>query len=580
MKISPRFIVLFLSLIFLTGVECESQIIEQIDSLENIRPDVIKVGEPRGDVFVIRIRNQKQFEDINESITSAIELGETNISVVIENGVYYFHEKHILRKGERHNDVSIRIIGRNAVLTSSTNFLSVELGDNGWQDLLPSDGLIEIIDKDKGICKIPYKNNISEKEKIHITRVQITQWYRAPSYNISDIDNTGIYFNASDLKYIDYSGHKEYNVNYDYLYAQRNPRFRLFDITKYQRRDASCFINLNDCAYRYFGISGIRFSCNKEEAALIELRNVKTESVNICNNSFEYIRGNVCLVVNTDNVLFDGNHVRDTEGHELKFVRGCKHIQVTNNVFENCGKRLGQTFCINCGEAEYYIAENIFRDFGYCAIGVGIWHGNEKELTSKGIIEHNEIYYTSQYLADLLKHTLMDSGAIYVWTQNDGVIIKYNYIHDYGGPRSNTAIFCDDGASNCKIYKNIITNISTKNVISARKVEDQRINIINNSNNFIAYNIVDGSILFMGYGIEERHCIKGENIVLNNSKREPVMNILANLEYSTDDIVIENWNESNGKLYIPRSYKRTIKRKFTDRFTRHFIRYVREIKHV
>lgn len=559
----------------LTGVEGESQIIQQLDSLDNIRPFVINNKEPKSKAFIIQVKEQEQFDNINEDLTQAIEKGEKSIKIIIEKGVYSFHEKHIQRVNDNYNDVSISVEGKDAIITSSYNYQADLVNDNAWQELLPSEGLIEILNKEKGICKIPYKNGILGTEKENITRVQITQWYRAPSYNVLDIDSSGVYFKESGLKYIEYSGQRGYNVNYDYLYAQKYPRFRIFNISNYYYRSSSCFLYLENCSYRYIKVSGIRFSCNKEESALIEIRNVKTESVNICNNTFDHIRGNVCLVVNSDNVLFDGNNVRDTEGHELKFIRGCKSIQVTNNIFENCGKRLGQTFCINCGETEYYIAKNIFRDFGYCAIGVGIWHGNEKLFASKGIIEHNEIYYTPPYFANILKHTLMDSGAIYVWTQNDGTIIRYNYIHDYGGPRSNTAIFCDDGASNCKIYKNILINITGKNVISARKVEDQRVGIRNNSNNLIAYNIVEGSILFMGYGNQKRHCMKGENIVLNNSRGEPVNNTIAYLEQSAGDIKIESWDKNKGKLYLPRSYKRTIDRKFTDSYTRQFINYVK-----
>ena len=68
--------------------------------------------------------------------------------------------------------------------------------------------------------------------------------------------------------------------------------------------------------------------------------------------------------------------------------------------------------------------------------------------------------------------------------------------------------------------------------------------------------------------------MKGENIVLNNSKGEHVKNTIAYLEHSAEDIEIEIWNNRNGMLYLPKSYKRTIKRKFADRYTRHFIKYV------
>ena len=53
----------------------------------------------------------------------------------------------------------------------------------------------------------------------------------------------------------------------------------------------------------------------------------------------------------------------------------------------------------------------------------------------------------------------MDSGAIYIATQNDDVRIEDNYIHDINGPTYNRGIFADDGTSNVVIRRNRIENV-------------------------------------------------------------------------------------------------------------------------
>lgn len=69
---------------------------------------------------------------------------------------------------------------------------------------------------------------------------------------------------------------------------------------------------------------------------------------------------------------------------------------------------------------------------------------------------------------------LMDSGAIYTWTQNDQVIIRYNYIHDYTGASDNRGMFCDDGAANFKIIGNRILRIANSYCVDSRIIKDQR----------------------------------------------------------------------------------------------------------
>jgi len=201
---------------------------------------------------------------------------------------------------------------------------------------------------------------------------------------------------------------------------------------------------------------------------------------------------------------------------------------------------LKQTFCVNCGEAEYYIAYNTFVDFGYAAIGVGVWHGHIKNNLSRGIIEYNEMYYSPSYLANKGKYTLMDSGAIYTWTQNDDVIIRYNYIHDYEGMGDNRGIFCDDGANNLKIYGNVILKTPNCYSIDSRMAKDKREGFTNNANNFMANNVVDNGVRFQGHADVQRHVVKGANLVVKSGSKDAIKDIFDNLEHIEEDMVITN----------------------------------------
>ena len=182
------------------------------------------------------------------------------------------------------------------------------------------------------------------------------------------------------------------------------------------------------------------------------------------------------------------------------------------------------------------IARNTFRDFAYGAIGIGEHYGDNKVFVS-GVVENNEMYYTESYFSNYKKHTLMDSGVIYFWTQNDSAIIRGNYIHDYIGMKDNRGVFCDDGASNLTITDNIIMNIANCYSIESRLVKDHRKDFHNNENNLIENNIVNNGILFMGYRENERHCKKGVNYYL--AHENALISCFSDLEVCEKDVEVD-----------------------------------------
>ena len=66
--------------------------------------------------------------------------------------------------------------------------------------------------------------------------------------------------------------------------------------------------------------------------------------------------------------------------------------------------------------------------------------------------------------------SLIDGGAIYVWTQNKDLLIRDNYIHDIAGPHGNRGIFGDDGVVNLHICDNTVLRVKDSYAIDVRRV--------------------------------------------------------------------------------------------------------------
>ena len=550
--------IMYLFLLQVSIFDCWGQndiIRSKVDSLDAVRPSSIKKIKKSGKLFVIYVKKQEHFSSLNNDITAAIKRGEKNIKVKIKKGVFYFNEKHISLHGEMLPDVSISFEGQGTIITSDPSYNSNTGIHYPWCELYKMNDTIKIIDEGEKECFIPYKNSWSYDEFEAFSKVQITQWFRAPVYNVTKIDNDGIYFIAPELKYEKGFANSGYNVNRDFLYKGDIPRFRLYDNRAENKSDASCFLCVDNCVLKSLSFKGLIFANNKPSSPLLIYNNVLTKQILVSRCSFNNIQSGVALFEKTPNIVFDDNTVQNCEGNEIRFINNCPNVRVTHNRFVDCGKGLNNTTCVTCWESDYYIAFNTFRDFGGCAIGVGVWHGFEKKWPSQGIIEYNEMSYTPEYYNNYLQHTLMDCGAIYVWTQNDNVIIRNNYIHDYIGAGDNRGIFCDDGAMNLYIYKNIVLNTPNCYSIDSRSVNDPENKYNCNSNNFMAYNIVDNKVRFMGYSGEERHCVKGYNFVLLDDTGKQLNNKYDYLEFNVEDIPIKGWKRQRGKLLLPHKVK-------------------------
>jgi hypothetical protein len=197
--------------------------------------------------------------------------------------------------------------------------------------------------------------------------------------------------------------------------------------------------------------------------------------------------------------------------------------------------------CIYCRGGDFEVSHNEIVDFNYCAIGAGIWYTDiDKNRPCFGVIENNHIYYTDSYRANKHLWTLIDSGAIYVSTINNGTIIRNNYIHDYTGMGSNRGIYCDEGTNNCTICGNIILDIENSSSISLRRsfsLDRMNVGILANVNNKIFGNVFNNRFRYEGRE-NDTSSIKGCNTILVQPNEE------------TPSITINNVLESEPDIYL------------------------------
>lgn len=490
----------------------------------------------------IVVRNQKAFDRMDMSIIEAAKSGKKDILVKIRCGSYLFHDDHITLKGLP-KDVSVTLIGKRAKvysggrvvrLTDSTlNSFVYYLGKkrtivDNWSEVSQCDHLIEVVDSTSKTCRIKLVNGDTAMKG---DKIQISQWYLTYLYDVTNYDEDGyVYFVASNLKRCDAG--RSWSINYDYVYGKEMPRYRIWHVSNRYKKvyegNAVRFVNMKNQTIKRFTIDGLNFCGNAYNAsnALLHFYGVVSEAIDITNCKFENCHSACITLGNTSNAFISQCDFSDNLTTTVKSNGGCKNVQIADCLFENNSCGWNNTFCINIKGKDFLIARNVFRDFAYGAIGIGE-HSGDIKICVSGIVEGNEIYYTKKYFSNYKRNTLMDSGTIYFWTQNDEVIIRNNYIHDYVGMKDNRGIFCDDGAANITITNNTILRIANSYCIDSRRIKDQHPErFTNNVNITITDNIIDGSIRFEGREEKGNRCVYGRNTVRKtDGNKPPVMKI-------------------------------------------------------
>ena len=534
--------------------------------------------------FVFIIDSQEKFAQMNAVLTKAIAEGETDIVMDIKKGVYYFRENHLLRRSDRCPDVAVTIQGHDAVLIADGNDYGngqsfnpdaafVDTGSltafDFWDDCRYAEGLVEVVDKEAKLCRLPVS---SEGLGVGLY-INIPQWFYSSTYKVEKAEKGYLYFTVPNLKYVEREERSGYNVNYDYLIGGQNIRFRLCNPSyaavpdsppfgggageaPFHECKVTCFLNCNKSSYKTFTLTGLHFLGNSSGNFLLKLDSVAADGFNVSQCRFEAIKSHVLWADRTPNISFSQNNVEHCNNGILA-SNSCTDTRVVGNTFSNCGENMMQTFCVNCKGRDYYVAHNTFCNFGYAAVGVGVPLSQEKVLESSGMVEYNEMWYDSDYIAHKEQYTLQDTGAIYFWPQNDSVTARYNYIHDIDGMCLNRGIFCDDGASHLRLYGNVVINIVNSYSIDSRNCENKLPGA--NTDIRIERNIVDRAIKFEGSSVgadpvsaRDNGCIVSGNVMLCREGEPPPVNIYSRLTAESPDQQMSFYGHSSDGIIVSR----------------------------
>ena len=503
---------------------------------------------------ILKVESQKDFDGIKTVLIERIAKGDKNIVVDFAKGRYYYKTQHICFADKYHPDVSIRFKGNGATIISSgkdllkgapavkyvdgAGYIDAEGRDfQNYSCMFQSDSLVDILDEKLKQCRI----HCSELEgigNIDCTNafIRLTSWFTSFLYHVSKIEDGYVYFTADNLA-PGYAQYGNYNVNYDYTVGNILPRFRLVNLplggcdivatpqgltNKTSERvihqcEAGFFVFFENCEFKQISLEGFNVVGCKADCQIIRFKNLKAGSILLSKNILSAARGIAVFADSSDNITIKGCTFHDNYRDVISFDNYSAGAVVKNNTFYNNGKGVINSFCIICRGGNYLIANNEIRDFNYGGIGVGVWHkAAEGSRPSYGVVERNHIYYTPSYIEDKASWTLVDGGAIYLWSKNDGAIIRHNFIHDYEGMDSNRGIYCDDGTCYCSIYGNIILNIGNSYSIDLRRslmLDRLNIGLKSNVYNRIYGNTFNGPFRFQGR-TDDSTSVKGGNTIL------------------------------------------------------------------
>lgn len=493
-------------------------------------------------------------------------LGTGDVRIIGASAVYSLADKRSQRLLSRYSLPCDSAFSHTTGYTDGSKLVAVASTDNLFGgNLIQAETLFERVDTARGIARIRVPRELSSltmtRDQCRDIRINYTEWFRGVVDKVDSIGGGYVYFFCSELR----KGYNtalycngDYGFSTSYYKRKAYPRYRLMNIDVnpggivigsgrinipyscpklYECRNTT-FIKTQNTRLAELDISGITFLCNGggDTGALMSFgRSEADMRIAVHDNRFIGIKSTVVLA-DTPGVSVYGNRFTHSCVSSVKADNNASRICVFGNRFDDCNERLNNYSCVRITSRDYYVARNTFHNFKYMAIGVGVWYGLKVDNQSRGIVEFNKIYCDDDYLASSRNRGLMDSGAISTWTCNDGAIIRYNWIYNYGGAGANRGIFLDDGTYGAAVYGNVIGNVSYSLAIDLRYVDQyEKFTPRHNENNVIMYNIMDGGYRYHGKkGVETN--ILGRNIIVCHDTHP--CRQLKNLGDAEDDFVV------------------------------------------
>lgn len=395
----------------------------------------------------VRVDSQRDFDRLRNVIDS---IGTGEVRVLFKPGTYYYRERHLEFVNYVRPGLDLILEGNGSVLIpAGTDF--VLNGENGHS--VPYD---RAFSTDDGFVSLTRMQPVSMRDTVKKARTQafpvnlgtnlycilcreadlsekeasdayiiLTQWYVGAVYKVKMIKSGWLFFYA-DRKYPT----KMYE---EMRYGRCLPRYILYNRSSGEhpsvasgrlsapeddvihRCEHSSFLYMAGSEVKSLRMEGFRFLGNRASEYLLRFDNVKADSLTVSGCRFEGIRSDVVRVYATDHFRFRDNVMAHCYLRGIYSDFRTRDIEVRNNRFVDHGLMLSTGPAVYCQSQGFVIADNLFEDFSYCAIGLGTHFTESEEPYTAGIVENNEICQTAAFRRKPMR-SLIDSGAIYVWT--------------------------------------------------------------------------------------------------------------------------------------------------------------------
>ena len=441
-------------------------------------------------VKTVHVSTQAEFDGLNTTVREALSAKPSVLTVRIEPGTYRFRDDHLNLSEFDCPETELRIEGDGSVLAGSAPEVKTS-------PFYRASRLVEVVDADRKLCRIKTDKRLAGPGKLYI---QVTAWYRLFTCPVTEIRKGYVYFTCDQLA----RNGLVYNVNGDFSFGHKLPRFRLMRVQEATEPVSTAFFKVTDCTFRRVSLSGLTFETNADDRGeyakdcLIRFYMGRFEGAEVSHCTFRSIRTDVVRIAYSDGVTVKECRFEDCGRIGVLSYNHSARTVVEDNVFERMGTYGEFNPCVRCSGTDYRIRRNHFTDY---AVGVGMHFSEKMEQPSSGAVIANTITQTDAYRKDAPMNLLMDTGAIYVWTQNASLVIRGNDITDISGPCANRGIFCDDGTVNTVIEGNTVLRIANSYCIDLRRAlsvetrSDSHIRKVNVGNR-LGKNRTDGKIRF------------------------------------------------------------------------------------
>lgn len=444
-------------------------------------------------LVTILVSSQQDYDAMPARLRTALDKQPEEVRVVFKPGVYHFQDDHLHLWGLRCPGTRLSFEGNGAVLRGTAP--TIHAGP-----FTQMDKYVEGVDPENKKCRVRTGQRLDGPGKLYI---QITSWYRTFTGPVTGIQDGYIYFTLDELKKNGFI----YNVNSDLTYGWRRPRFRLLRVQEADGPVSTPVFHFTDCDFRSLSLSGFvierntggRTEYGKNCAVRFYKNRFGEASVSGC--TFRNLQSDAVHVIYTDGVDIKECRFEDCYRRGVMSYNHSGRTRVLDCSFERMDLALENSPCVQCEGTDYRISGNRFVDYGNTAIRVGVHFIEEMKWPSSGVVEKNEIWQSDAYRAAAPMNLLMDTGAIYVTTQNTSLEICGNYVHDISGAYDNKGIFCDDGTVNTYIHDNVVLRIVNSYCIDLRRErsvenrQDSKIKVVNVGNR-LGTNQVDGKVRF------------------------------------------------------------------------------------